>query len=501
MHAKEQGNPKPSYETNHLSRLANVGQISAGIAHEIRNPLTAVKGFLQLLKEQTSHKYLDIASVELDRAISALQNLLQVARPDPDNEAFSEIKLCIELEAILFLFQDQIYRVHIEKDLRDQNEVILGKRNQLKKALFNLLKNAFEAIPDKGTIYISHRREGDSMIVTIRDTGVGISEKDLDMLGTPFFSTKSEGTGMGLAQVYATIYQHGAKIEVESEKGVGTAFKLIFPIAENFPLMQETMEYPYAANRSWETFLRDHKKAFCNHILTAIGEEFAIADSVINHPSFHELAEQIVEMSLQDDKEQAAQVKQLISGKLMVSGIPLSACCAFVSCLRRTFLQRAGAFFHQAGFTEMQELYNWVLRFNELLDTFLEQAVAELGDPLSAEDQAVPFLICGKAVAVVPLVGNLSEARARKIRDIALTNIAKGGVDVLCLDWSGLLRFDKEVYQRICTIMEAAHLLGCTVAVTGIRQEMAELMTDHGLPLKDHVKIYATLQRLMESVH
>jgi len=175
---------KQADETDHtLSRLASIGQISAGIAHEVKNPLTSVKGFLQLLQEETKHSYLDLASSELDRAISILQNLLQVSKPDLDDESYNSINLCLELESIIYLFQDQLYRVRIEKNFSDTDQVIYGKKNQLKKGFFNLLKNAFEAIPEEGTIFIEHQRVGNSILLIIRDTGVGIPEEKIPLLG------------------------------------------------------------------------------------------------------------------------------------------------------------------------------------------------------------------------------------------------------------------------------------------------------------------------------
>lgn len=113
---------------NTLSRLASIGELSAGIAHEVRNPLTAVKGFLQMLQKDSPHDYLDIACSELDRAISTLQNLLQVSKPDLDEEPYVAINLCSEFESLLYLFQDQFYRVQVEKKFSDTETNIYGKK-------------------------------------------------------------------------------------------------------------------------------------------------------------------------------------------------------------------------------------------------------------------------------------------------------------------------------------------------------------------------------------
>lgn len=117
----------------HLSQLASVGQIAAGIAHEVKNPLTAVKGFLQLLKERNEEKYIDIAQTELENALSILQNLLQVSKPDLDEETFVSVDLTVELEMLTQLFQDQFYRVTLVKNFEYPGSYIYGKKNQLKK--------------------------------------------------------------------------------------------------------------------------------------------------------------------------------------------------------------------------------------------------------------------------------------------------------------------------------------------------------------------------------
>jgi signal transduction histidine kinase len=215
-----------------LDRLASVGQIAAGIAHEVRNPLTVVKGFLQLMQQEHPHKYLDIAFEELENALSTIQNLLHVSKPDLHNEEFSSINLCYELESILYLFQEQIYHVQVKKEFLDTHVTIIGKQNQLKKAFFNLIKNAFEAIPEKGTITIKHFLESEYLSVSISDTGVGIPPEKITLLGSPFFTSKPEGTGMGLTQVFSTIYDHNGKIEVQSKPGVGTEFIIRFPVLQ-----------------------------------------------------------------------------------------------------------------------------------------------------------------------------------------------------------------------------------------------------------------------------
>jgi two-component system, sporulation sensor kinase A len=210
-------------------KLAAIGQIAAGIAHEVKNPLTSVKGFLQLLKESQSHPYFDIMEAELGKALETLQNLLQVSKPNLNEEPFVPIDLCKELASLLLLFQEKFYYVETELDLRDSDRKVVGKKNLFLKALFNLIKNAIEAIENKGKIRIEHYYKNGWIHIKVSDTGVGIGEDQLKLLGTPFFSTKSEGTGLGLTQVFTTIHEHGGNISVQSTVGKGTTFHIQLP--------------------------------------------------------------------------------------------------------------------------------------------------------------------------------------------------------------------------------------------------------------------------------
>ena len=211
-------------------KLASIGQIAAGIAHEVKNPLTSVKGFLQLLKESQSHPYFDIMETELEKALETLQNLLQVSKPDLNEEPSVPIDLCKELASLLLLFQEKFYYVETELDLRDSHRKVVGKKNLFLKSFFNLIKNAIESIQDKGKIRIEHYYENGWVHIKVSDTGVGIVEDQLKLLGTPFFSTKSEGTGLGLTQVFTTIHEHGGNISVQSTVGKGTTFHIQLPV-------------------------------------------------------------------------------------------------------------------------------------------------------------------------------------------------------------------------------------------------------------------------------
>jgi two-component system, sporulation sensor kinase A len=214
-------------------KLSSVGQIAAGIAHEVKNPLTSVKGFLQLLNEHNPHPYINIIGDELAKALNILQCLLQVSKPDLDDEPVIDIHLCELLTSQMNLFQERLYKIEIEMDLIDSEKLILGKKNLLQRAFFNLIKNAIEAIGEKGTIRIEHFYKDDWIHIRVTDSGVGIPKEKLKMLGTPFFTTKTEGTGLGLTQVFTTVNEHNGNISIQSEEGKGTTFHIQLPLKDS----------------------------------------------------------------------------------------------------------------------------------------------------------------------------------------------------------------------------------------------------------------------------
>jgi len=212
-----------------LEKLSSIGQMAAGIAHEVRNPLTTVKGFFQLLQKEINHTYFPIIVEELDSAIKTLNNLLQVSKPDFNNESNVAINLCSELDSLIFLFQEKLYNVTVIKRFQNKDREMIGKKNLILKAFFNLIKNAVEAIENKGEIIVEHFYKQGRIHIKIQDTGIGIPKEQLRILGTPFFSTKTDGTGMGLTQVFTTIHEHGGHVHVESEIGKGTTFYIELP--------------------------------------------------------------------------------------------------------------------------------------------------------------------------------------------------------------------------------------------------------------------------------
>ncbi|WP_165898566.1 ATP-binding protein [Tumebacillus sp. BK434] len=224
---------KRAQELLHRSdKLTAVGQLAAGIAHEIRNPLTAIKGFTQLLKEKAEHssEYYDVILSELDRANLIVSEFLLLAKPQ--SSKFRPASLDHLLLLIVTLLEPQaiLNDVRIVTRFQSVPEVHI-EENQIKQVLLNLLKNAIEAMPDGGELLIELGPCGaEQVCIRLTDQGIGIPEEQLQKLGDPFFSTKEEGTGLGLMVSFKIIEDHGGRLEIQSEVGVGTTIDVLLPV-------------------------------------------------------------------------------------------------------------------------------------------------------------------------------------------------------------------------------------------------------------------------------
>lgn len=499
---------------HHSSMLASVGQMAAGIAHEVRNPLTAVKGFLQLLQKQSPHNYLDIAQQELDNAISIMQNLLSVSKPDMDNEPLQKLRLCVEFDALLNLFQDKVYKVKIERQYSHMETEILGKKNQLKKAFFNLLKNAFEAIPDSGVVTVGHTLKDKHVHIKISDTGVGIPQEKLMLLGTPFFTTKEEGTGMGLAQVFSTIYQHGGAISVESEPLQGTTFAITFPVEYSKTKEVAELNLQYSSGDSLEKFMQQNRIYFENRLLEeAVNlkdilkeiKEIGSIDLLLNA---YRLINHLVK---EQDYEIINFAKEEGQTWARHSSLNLSVKLEWFQAIRQViwdFLYNYDRL-SEAAFTR-EQFYSKERQINNALDTFLWhffvsythfkdrliQAHREVIDDLS-----VPIIPLSSSVSILPLLGSIDTHRAKIIREKVLQQIRGLQISTLLIDMSGVALLDTAVANHLFKIVDGISFMGCDAVITGIRPEIASTMVDLGIRFNDRIKTKGTLQQALEELN
>jgi two-component system sporulation sensor kinase A len=179
-------------------KLSLIGQLAAGIAHEIRNPLTSLKGFLQLLKSNNI-KYVDVMMEEIEHISYVVNEFMTLA--NPHLTTFTEIDIrCIAQNVIHFMLpQANLYNVQIAIEMDDNFPSILGVPDQIKQVLINILKNAIESMPEGGTIHASIKNmQNQYLLIRIQDQGIGIPEEKISLLGDPFYTTKTNGTGLGL---------------------------------------------------------------------------------------------------------------------------------------------------------------------------------------------------------------------------------------------------------------------------------------------------------------
>jgi two-component system NtrC family sensor kinase len=230
-------------------RLASVGLLAAGIAHELNNPLTGVLTFASLVRKQvadgtTEAKDLDLVIRETKRCAAIIRRLLGFAREKTPEKTFTDLNKLIEETARLIEQPAHIENIEIITDFDDQLPVVWIDEDLTKQVIMNMLVNARHAIEGEGSITIrtryhpefSRAEQGDRPTpmaeITVADTGCGISEQDLQRIFDPFFTTKDvgKGTGLGLSVSHGTVKAHGGLIEVESIVGKGTEFHIYLPI-------------------------------------------------------------------------------------------------------------------------------------------------------------------------------------------------------------------------------------------------------------------------------
>lgn len=219
----------------HSEKLNIVSELSASVAHEIRNPLTVTNGFLQLLNTSKTismeeKKYIEYSLLELERAEKIVSDFLVFAKPQSNNMVYSNFKAEIEYVTNVMTPYANMHHVAIQVNFKN----LLYKTfdiNQIQQCLINLYKNGIEAMKkDGGTLYIDVSERKKKIFIQIRDTGTGMTSEEIAHLGKPYYSTKKEGTGLGMLMVYSTISKVKGKIEVESEVGQGTTFLITIPV-------------------------------------------------------------------------------------------------------------------------------------------------------------------------------------------------------------------------------------------------------------------------------
>jgi two-component system NtrC family sensor kinase len=227
------------------ARLAAVGEMAAGVAHELNNPLTTVTGFVELVLqdlpvESPYRTDLELVLVEADRARRVVRRLLDFSRPAEDQRTRADVNELVEGVLLLVNHLARIGNVSIQTELEDNLPWVILDPNQIKQVLLNLVHNGLQAMPSGGQLTVRTRKEEREsggrlqtwVTIAIHDTGEGIQTENLVRVFEPFFSTRpaGKGTGLGLSVSYGIISSHGGFIEVDSQVGQGSCFTVYLPL-------------------------------------------------------------------------------------------------------------------------------------------------------------------------------------------------------------------------------------------------------------------------------
>ncbi|MDD2708424.1 MAG: ATP-binding protein [Verrucomicrobiae bacterium] len=228
--------------TTESERLDAITNLAAGVAHEIGNPLNSLHIHLQLIDRELRHletpgrdkleRHLKVCRDEITRLDQIVNQFLKAFRPTkPQLEPCQPNEI---LEQVLEVLAPEIANrdLLIEKDLPKGLPLILADRNQLKQAFFNIIRNGIHAMTKGGILHFHTELAANRILFTFRDTGGGIAPETLQRIFDPYFTTKREGSGLGLMIVERVIREHGGLLEVSSEQGRGTTFRIYLPVAE-----------------------------------------------------------------------------------------------------------------------------------------------------------------------------------------------------------------------------------------------------------------------------
>jgi signal transduction histidine kinase len=257
-------NLKQSQDTlRRADRLSSLGLLTAGLAHEIRNPLVAIRTFTQLLPERYEdaefrNGFQSLALKEVDRICGLITDLLSFARPSRPNVAQEDMNDVIDGIARILDTQAKEKSVELIRDFAPNLPKVWIDREQMKQVFMNLIFNGIQAMNDGGTITISTRlftsdvtEQSPSFVqVEVRDTGIGIPNENLEHIFDPFFTSKDEGSGLGLSISHQIVQEHGGYVTVESKLGKGTSFLVNIPTGKPVRAMTERNLHVHEANLS-----------------------------------------------------------------------------------------------------------------------------------------------------------------------------------------------------------------------------------------------------------
>jgi len=243
---------KTRQQIGQSEKLASIGRLAAGVAHEINNPLTGVLTFAHLLRDkpnldQQDKEDVDLILRETSRAADIVRRLLDFSRERPPTKEALSVNDVIRNTITLVRNQKAFKTVNITENFESDLPKVYGDVNQLQQVLVNLCLNATAAMPDGGDLSLATERVPGAVRIRVTDTGCGIPAENLHRIFDPFFTTKpvGKGTGLGLSVSYGIIEQHGGKIEARSKPGEGTTFTITLPTSDqSSPPTPQFLDFP-----------------------------------------------------------------------------------------------------------------------------------------------------------------------------------------------------------------------------------------------------------------
>ncbi|EEL49471.1 MULTISPECIES: sensor histidine kinase [Bacillus cereus group] len=223
-------------EMQKSEKLNIVSELAASVAHEVRNPLTVVRGFIQLLESTEDMKnkdYMRLVLAELDRAEQIISDYLNLARPQIEKKEHICLSAqLIEMTTLMSSFA-AMQGVYLQVEI-SENLYTIGDKTKLKQAIMNIVKNGIEAIQgNKGYLKVTAIQKDHAIIVRVKDSGVGMTKEQLARLGQPYYSLKEKGTGLGLMVTFSILQAHNGTLEYKSESGKGTEAIITLPAVRN----------------------------------------------------------------------------------------------------------------------------------------------------------------------------------------------------------------------------------------------------------------------------
>jgi len=215
-----------------MEKMEIVSQLAASISHEIRNPLTVVKGFIQLLQteplpRETKERYIRIALEEVERAEGIIHDYLTFAKPAPKET--EPIDVAVELRKVLQMIAPMAHMHSVDLSSSLEHGIVIGNVQYFQQCFLNLLKNSIEAMPNGGTLRVTVENQETSVVITVSDNGIGMTKEQVRRFGEPYFSTKEKGTGLGAMVAVKIIEQMGGTWKVESTVQKGTTLTITLP--------------------------------------------------------------------------------------------------------------------------------------------------------------------------------------------------------------------------------------------------------------------------------